>query len=259
MGTRPRIDVRRIALAGSASIVMALALAGPASAHSGHPVSISATVSGSSVEVSGTWSWKASGNDSVPSYVGYAISWGDVTSGNDVGSYHIGDGTAATNVVLQPTSPDQGTSGSWGPVSHVYAAPGTYTVCSIIYDLGEVKPFPASGQESLVAGGPNRNPDNSVDNGYEPGAQCTRVEIAADPTATATATATATPTETPAQDVAGATAVASLANTPPPTSTADSTDGTGGAASSTLLAVLALWAAFGAMAVRFYALQRRRS
>lgn len=268
MGSRWRVSVRRAVLVGSASMLVSLAFAtSPASAHAGRPSSINAVVSGMSVQVSGTWTWKSAAGDPLPSYVGYAMSWGDVASGNDVGTYHVGDGTSATNVVLQPTTPAQGTSGSWGPTSHTYAAPGTYTVCSIIYDLGEIKPFPASGQESLVAGGPNRNPDNSVDDGYTPGTACATVVItaagsSATPTATsvATATAPATPgasaSEVPSQGVAGATSMPTAGHTPPPTST-DSTTGRGSEI-PIVLVVLGLWAVLGAAGVKAYAVQRSR-
>jgi len=249
MALLPRTIIRRALLAGTACVVLSLAAATVAMAHSGHPASISATVDGMSVQVSGTWSWTAEASDPVPSYIGYALSWGDVSSGNDVGPYHIGDGTAATNVVRQPTSPAQGSSGTWGPVSHVYAAAGTYTICSIIYDLGEVKPFPATGQESLVAGGPDGNPDNSVDNGATPGARCATVTVAA------AATATATPSTS--QVVAGATFVAGPTSSPPPTSTLGSSDVPGGGGILLALILVAL-SALGAAAVSLHAQDRPR-
>jgi hypothetical protein len=127
---------------------------------------------GMTVTVAGTWTWSDTNN-----YVGYAISWGDVTSGNDVGSYHIGDGTAATNVVLQPTSPDRGSSGTWGPVSHTYSSPGTRSICVVVYDLGEVKPFKTTGWHSLQAGGTGRNTDNTVDQVGNSAAFCTQLTI----------------------------------------------------------------------------------
>jgi hypothetical protein len=139
------------------------------------------------------------------SYAGYAIDWGDVTSGNAVGTYHIGDGTPATNAILQPTTPAQGSSGSWGPVSHTYATAGTYTVCVIMYDLGEVKPFKTTGYHSLQAGGTGRNTDNSVDNKGQVPSMCQQIDVTQ-------------PTSSPFQSFRGITA--GPTTTPPPTGTA---------------------------------------
>ncbi len=164
------------------------------------------------VQASGTWIWSEMASAAKPSYAGFAIDWGDTTSGNQVGSYHIGDGTPATNVVLQPTNPAQGSSGSFGPVSHTYARAGTYTVCAIVYDLGQAKPFKTTGYHSLQAGGTGRNTDNSVDQKMDPPAMCATIEVTA-PTQSPDA---ASPT--PFESFAGATS--DPATTPPPTSTA---------------------------------------
>jgi hypothetical protein len=151
---------------------------GTATAHSGSPDSIHVTVAGGlTVKASGTWSWAADAAPHELSYVGFALDWGEVSSGNAVGTYHIGDGTAATNVVMQPTSPAQGSSGTWGSVSHTYAKPGTYMVCVIIYDLGETKPFATTGWDSLKAGGTSHNTDNSVDGNHTVQAMCGQIEV----------------------------------------------------------------------------------
>jgi hypothetical protein len=168
------------------------------------------------------------------SYTGFAIDWGDVANGgNAVGPYHIGDGTSATNLVLQPTSPAQGPSGSWGSITHTYAQAGAYKVCAILYDLGQVTPFKSTGYHSLRAAGADRNIDNSVDQGNATPATCTTVEVAAPAVTPPVATPpvatpfesfqgeTATPlsTATPFETLLGETVQPQATATPPVTST----------------------------------------
>jgi hypothetical protein len=184
---------------GIVGLSMALMAAGVVFAGSGSPTSIHVdSNSGMIVQVSGKWTWSEMASAKTLSYAGFAIDWGDVTSGNTLGGkYHIGDGTAATNVVMQPTTPARGSSGSWGPVSHTYAKAGDYTVCAIIYDLGETKPFKTAGYHSLKATGVDYNNDNSVDQHNEPAVQCTTITVS---------DATPAPTQTPFQSFAGITA-----------------------------------------------------
>jgi hypothetical protein len=194
-----------------------MAAVGTANAGTGNPKTIAVTQAGPmSVNASGTWSWPEMVTATKMSYGGFAIDWGDLTSGNAVGSYHIGDGTAATDIVMQ-TSPAQGSSGSWGPVSHTYAAAGTNKVCVILYDLGEVKPFKATGYHSLLAGGTDRNTDNSVDNGNETPAMCQTIDVTA-PVPTAFQSFQGE-TATPFQSLQGATSQPTTQGTPPSTST----------------------------------------
>src|SRR5664279_2870879 len=171
---------------------------GTAAAHTGTPNAMTVVPSGPlTISASGTWVWGGVASASTQSYVGFAIDWGDTTTGNAIGAYHIGDGTAGTNVIMQPTSPDRGSSGSWGSVSHTYAMPGTYKACVIIYDLGPTKPFTTTGYHSLQAGGLNHNIDNSVDHNLQVPTMCGRVDLtapSASPSAVATPTALATPT-----------------------------------------------------------------
>jgi hypothetical protein len=176
---------RRVASLGIpfAAISLLLVAAGVVSAGAGGPDPIQVHQTAPlTVSASGTWSWPELASASKLSYAGFAIDWGDVTSGNQVGPYHIGDGTPATNIVMQPTTPAQGASGSWGPVSHTYAKAGTYTVCVIIYDLGQVKPFKTTGYHSLQAGGTGRNKDNSVDEKLDVPASCGTIDVT-EPTA----------------------------------------------------------------------------
>jgi hypothetical protein len=222
-------DLRLIARIGFPVLAVGLAVSmvGTVTAHTGSGTGITVTpTGGKSISASGTWHWGGLGGATVLSYVGYAIDWGDVTNGgNAIGAFHIGDGTAATNLILQPTTPAQGSDGTWGPVSHTYAQAGTYNVCVIIYDLGPTKPFLTTGYHSTQAGGVNHNTDNSVDKGSAVPAKCATFAVTAPsaspttaPTAAPTSGPTAVPTPTPFQSFEGATSDPNA--TPPPTSTA---------------------------------------
>ena len=241
----PRPSRRRVQLLGISSFVTAIAFAalvaaGSVAAHTGSPGSINVTpTTGLTVQASGTWTWPAMASASTLSYIGYAVDWGDVTTGNAIGTYHIGDGTAATNLVLQPTSPAQGSSGSFGPVSHTYALPGTYTVCVIIYDLGTSKPFTTVGYHSTQAGGSGRNTDNSVDHNQQVPVLCGRLDLTVQsPSASASvipsASLSSDPSQTPFESFAGETSQP----TPPSTGTADPAPGSDGGATPLLLTLL---------------------
>jgi len=235
-----RVGRRAVRRLGAPVVAISLVLmaVGTVLADSPGPSTIHVTKTGAlTVQVSGTWTWPEMASAAKLSYAGFAIDWGDITNGNDVGPYHIGDGTSATNVVIQPTSPAQGPSGSFGPVSHTYAAAGSYTVCVIVYDLGQVTPFKTTGYHSLQAGGTGRNVDNSVDQKLDPPVQCATIEVTA-PSPSATESfegATATPFES----FEGATA--GPITTPPPTSTAEPSSSDPG------LPLLALAALFGSL------------
>jgi hypothetical protein len=198
--------------AGLVSILLALLAAGLVNADTGSSGAVNVSKNGLAVQVSGTWSWPHNASNGQLHYAGFAIDWGDVTSGNQVGPHHIGDGTPATNIVMQPTTPDRGTSGSWGPVSHTYAQAGTYTACVIMYDIGEVKPFKTTGYHSLQAGGTGHNTDNAVDAGPATGVVCATFDVA--PLPTDPPSATPIPTPTPVQSVEGVTATPTMAPTP---------------------------------------------
>ena len=236
MASRPnRRRVWRLA-AGLTSLALALAAAGAVNAHAGNPASIKVIPTGAlTVQASGSWTWGEMATASKLSYAGFALDWGDTTTGNAVpkpggGDYHIGDGTAATNVVMHPTSPAQGAAGTWGPVSHTYAQSGTYMVCVVVYDLGEVTPFKTSGYHGLTAGGPNRNTDNSAEKNSTGSTSCVSLDVVvptASPTTAPTAPPTTAPTTAPSvaasatatlvQEVQGATSQPS--GTPPVTAT----------------------------------------
>lgn len=250
----------RVGGASTASVLLALAaFAGIANAHTGKPATISASANGTQVSVHGTWTWSSQATATLQYRIGYAVDWGDVTSGNAVSTFHIGDGTAATNLVLTNVSPSSGASGAWGPATHNYAAPGTYNVCVIMYDVGPVTATsqPTSGQFSLVAGGTGHNPDNSVEELMSPATQCTQVQVAALATPTLTASPSASssvqvtpaPTETPVESFLGATAVPTLATLPPTSTTTDSSGGSGGSMGLSLF-LLTLSMLFGVIAIK---------
>jgi len=202
MASRPnRRLVWRLA-AGLIGVPLALVAAGAVNAGAGDPATVQVMQTGAlTVQASGSWTWAEMATATKLSYAGFALDWGDVATGNEVpkpggGNYHIGDGTATTNVVMHPTSPAQGVAGTWGPVSHTYAQSGTYMVCAIFYDLGEVTPFKASGYHGLTAGGTDRNTDNSAEQNSVGSTSCVSVDVVV-PTATPTIPATPAPTASP--------------------------------------------------------------
>jgi hypothetical protein len=221
MSSHPsRRQVQRLGI-GLIAASMALMAVGTVMAHTGSPSSIGVVqTTGLSVQASGNWTWPAEASSTKLSYVGYAIDWGDVTSGNVIGTYHIGDGTSATNLILQPTTPAQGTGGTWGPATHTYATPGVYTVCVIIYDLGTSKPFITTGYHSTQAAGTGRNTDNSVDHNQQVPAMCGQINLltpTASPTTAPTTAPTAVESPTAFESFQGETS--GPTTTPPPTGT----------------------------------------
>jgi hypothetical protein len=240
---RSRSSRRRVVrlAAGLFSVSLAIfAFSGLTTAHSPKPATISASVSSMTVTASGTWTWLSQANPSASKidWTGYAIDWGDF-NGNAVGTYNVG--TATDNLVRQTAT--TGSSGSWGPLDHTYAAPGTYTICVIMYDLGNQTPIKTTGLQSTQAGGTGHNADNSVENQYVPPVKCMDVVIGAVetvvPTATLapSATAVASATPVPSQSVEGVTS----APTATPPSTSSDPGSTGGSSDSTMpLLLLAL-------------------
>ena len=162
-------------------MALTLGTAGAVFADSGDPTSITADVSGHTVTVHGDWTWEASScNSSSVKIVGFAISWGDPDfQQNPVpkpggGSYFMGDATTGNQIT---TNGDlcKNFPGTWGPLSHTYAEAGSYDVCVIIYDLRD--PAPATGAHSALAGGDDRNTDNSVEENFTQEAHCASPEI----------------------------------------------------------------------------------
>ena len=160
---------------------MTLGLAGSVLADSGDPTSITAEVNGHTVTVHGDWTWDAADcNNSSVKIVGWAVSWGDPNFTENAvpkpggGSYFMGDATIGNQIT---TTGDlcKNFPGTWGPLSHTYADAGSYDVCVIIYDLRD--PAPATGAHSFLAGGANRNTDNSVEENFTQEAHCAAPEI----------------------------------------------------------------------------------
>jgi len=156
---------RMAALAGS--MVLTLGVAGAVYADSGNPANIQAAVSGNTVTVTGDWSWAKCGTTKI---IGWAVSWGDPDfTGNPLpkvggGFYYMGDANQG-NAVKTTGDACTGTSGPLnGSLSHTYAAPGTYDVCVIVYDIVKNKDgsYP-TGKHGVLAGGDDRNIDNSVE------------------------------------------------------------------------------------------------
>ena len=129
--------------------------------------------------LTGTWQWDRNQCDAVNDrYVGWAVDWDDpnapghLVPANKKGgqSYLVGtpnDNTVHTNGDCgAPGGP--GVQGTWGPISHTYAAPGQYEVCVVTYDIHRGDEGKVGGH-GLIAGGPDRNKDNSVEkNAFTP-------------------------------------------------------------------------------------------
>lgn len=147
--------LRRLgAIAGAA--LLTFGVVATVFADSGNPLTISADPPvGNTVTVSGTWNWDRC-DDADPSdrYVGWAVDWGDDFTGNELPgastTYNMGEpGTypdTQGNHIFSPLDTGDPTNcvgdgsagsgtGTWGPLSHTYAEPGTYDVCVVIYDI----------------------------------------------------------------------------------------------------------------------------
>jgi len=116
-------------------------------ADAGNPTTITATPDAGNplqITVSGNWGWDCSGDDKM---VGWAVSWGeDLTintlpkTGDDLhmgeaGSYPSTQGNHVFSPLDSKGPANCGSSGTWGPLTHTYAASGTYEICVVIYDV----------------------------------------------------------------------------------------------------------------------------
>ena len=180
-------------------------------ADAGNPTTLTAvadTTNPLKITVSGNWSWTGCNGK----FVGWAVAWGETGyTSNPVsaagppalGPYYMGETGAwpATqgNHVFSPLDanpnaaspcPATGTvTGTWGPLTHTYAAAGRYNICVVIYDIqkknNKVGPdtVPAIGSHSAVAGGADRNTDNSVETNFTGSGNCspTTIVVAAPP------------------------------------------------------------------------------
>jgi hypothetical protein len=192
---------RIVALAGA--VVLTLWLAGTALADSGSPTSITTGINALEVTVSGTWTWEAqSCNNNSDKIVGWAVAWGEPGyTANPVpkvggGSYFMGDSVQG-NTVFTAGATCTSFPGDWGPLSHTYAAPGHYDICVIIYDLRD--PAPATGAHSKLAGGADRNTDNSVEENFiKDDSICKEASVTVDHAPSVSIEKTAEPTTLPA-------------------------------------------------------------
>jgi len=198
-GSRGRA-LRASILAGGAL----LAFTGAALADAPVATSIDVSVDGMTVTVSGDWSWAdkdapCGPGTSANRAAGWAADWGAGWDGNFVQSkgaprgtgYHMGDaddnavrvsdangglGDCGEAAPIPLTEESGGVIGTWGPISYTYDAPGTYEICVVMYDVryyGSGENLRLRDAKQLVAGGPNRNKDNSAEKEYlNSGQQC---------------------------------------------------------------------------------------
>jgi len=191
---------RGLAIFAAASLVLALAATVLADAPNADNA-VNVQVSGLTVTIDGTWQWTRNCNSGTIAAVsdtdfrdvGFAVDWGDASApGNEVVP-GLNVGTPTDNLVHQRDAAAQGkcsgtttSSGSWGPISHTYAAAGTFDVCAVMYDIRMIN-TPASGRGSTVAGGasPAHNEDNSAqENSFQTGVQCVSATIVVNATPT---------------------------------------------------------------------------
>ncbi|MFO1541464.1 MAG: hypothetical protein ACKOTZ_13655 [Chloroflexota bacterium] len=202
---RPRLDPGRTVAAALLAAGFLLAGAASVLADAPDPATIDVETDGLTVTVSGSWTWPEQDAPCGPGTrtnraAGWAADWGDGWTGNVVQSrdapagtgFHMGGAT--DNVVYRSAAngglgdcgtaiPGGGVTGTWGPLSHTYAEPGSSTLCVVAYDVhytmvGGV-PVPKAARE-LLAGGPVHNPDNSAQKNYRDGRngiQCIAADV----------------------------------------------------------------------------------
>jgi hypothetical protein len=207
--------MRSLAVVGAATLILAAATTVLADAPD-PVVPLNAHVSALTVTVDGSWQWPTHVGDCNAHhdiFVGFAVDWGDPDApGNPVGSTGFdvgvlaGDANNATDNAVHGAQ-DCGTfnvfnSGTWGPLSHTYAKAGSYDVCVLMYDVrSDDGVIPSSGYHSLIAGGNDRNKDNSAEkNDQTPlgnGCFTTTIEVAPPPQQSVEA-GTGTPAQTQA-------------------------------------------------------------
>ena len=177
------IRFRRLAIALLASGAVLATSATAVLADFATPTFVDVRVAGLTVTITGTYEWQSRINcDATNRYAGWAIAWNDpADQGNPIGDTGVRVGTAADNTVH--TNGDCGAvgngilQGTFGPISHTYRSPGMYRVCVVLYDIhaGEEQ---APRKHNLIATGPDRNRDNSIDNnGGEIIPTCPSVQI----------------------------------------------------------------------------------
>jgi uncharacterized repeat protein (TIGR01451 family) len=192
----------------------------------------SASMVGRTLTIEGQWAWTTHSTDcnSDRYAVGYAVAWNDASDPASSGavSTNIVQNTSAGITAYVGTSTDDavhwvhkageanpngdpvgatrcGTfdaangynSGHWGPITHTYGGDQTdFHVCVVTYDVHNgsvVDGVQQPNSKDLLAGGPNRADDNSIEkNGSTPeGNQCFDIAIPSIATQTSHATVVA--------------------------------------------------------------------
>lgn len=175
------------------------------------------------VTVSGTWAFATQSGDCnlAKRAAGFAVDWNDPNqAGNLVGTLNsttIKVGAAAAtsrNPVDNAVHPTPVTSfpgawggcgtlnsslgystGTWGPLSHTYAASttGQVTICAVMYDVHlDANGGQPNSASQTVAGGSGNNGDNSVNNGSASVTGCATVNLSTTPTLTTNASGSVT-------------------------------------------------------------------
>ena len=159
--------------------------------------SVSVSVTGNTVTVSGTWSWTRANDCNGPfSGVGFAVEWSDPNEpGNHVATINgdsVDVGTPNDNAVHNSSGGtgggfDCGTrnggvnTGSFGGLSHTYTSALPSTICVVAYDVHGT-PDPPTAKDTR-AGGASHNRDNTVEEDDELGPQnrCASVQVPGPP------------------------------------------------------------------------------
>ena len=164
---------RTLAIVASAGLVLSLAATVLADAPEPDGILITdVEISGLTVTLSGTWAWSRGcdgGSIDGDRDVGWAVDWNDPDAAGNELVTGIEVGTPTDNLVHQRPSGEIGdcggdtnvATGPWGPISHEYTTAGLYEVCVVLYDV-DIPPD-SDGSHSVIAGGPDHNTDNSIE------------------------------------------------------------------------------------------------
>ena len=159
------------------SALLAAAIAAPAFADSPDPLEdttytvVAQDANSITVELNGSWQFKRECGERL---VGWEVDWDDdsdpgheIVDGIDVGSRGLSGLNEYDNTVdLDPDNCVEGAHmGTWGPIRHTYSKNTAQTEarpCVVVYDVKEKK-IGDDGKHSDVAGGEDRNKDNSAE------------------------------------------------------------------------------------------------
>ena len=190
---------KQVLRTGALVLVAALAVPAIAAADAPDITGATATVTGNTVTISGSWAWTTHHSDCNTDRAGAGISvdWNDPNAaGNHVTTLNgvsIDVGTPTDNNV-HTTSGGTGTgftcgtfngsynTGAFGGISHTYTGALPATICALAYDVHGKNGVP-SGIKDTTAGGANHNDDNSAEkNGATPaGNTCAAIPVTPPP------------------------------------------------------------------------------